>query len=572
MKCRSLRAYLDKELNPLSARLMRMHIAACPRCRQAIDEEPDLSREITRLEDAPVPQALRDKLMSDAVTAAASARAKIVPHFRSRIQGAFTMKRILIAFVVVLIAAGFGVLPGIKNSYALAQVANAMSNLKSMHMVITKSHSKTGKSSSEELWIKMPSKYRLITQSADVADDGEKTVTIQRSTESTVVTITRSQGVQGLDPTNSVLDLFNFKELVDKFKDKVLSRTSTTIEGQKATVFDLGDLIVTIDDTSSLPVRVEEYWSDGRLRKVIEHIKYNEDIPDSIFHLHIPKDALVIDTLKTSSYSAEVEQKRTQLAADLKASGAWNLAWRTGVNISSVYNQNTGSVGSPAHQEMRFRPLDVGKAWLFYIPQRNSYYVLGKWLVTDPKTPGFESVVQDREFPAPRKAKILQTYATRVILQNAKPGEYAEWMNLQNIGPGPLTIIEKHTWRDGTVYEIKGRAKHIPDGKEYKNETATFEELINRPYDSPYPAKLYWGNMSPEQIEAHKGYVEYHNRIAAILSKKNAKGFAVYEGAEVQDMGWLDDNNPLCEGKLELTRIHRPNLDVGNTSDFLGYA
>jgi outer membrane lipoprotein-sorting protein len=439
-------------------------------------------------------------------------------------------------------------------------------------MVISKVHRKTGKETNEELWIALPSRYCIKSEGGEVADDGRRQTLLAETNGVTTATISPSKGLSGLDPSGSYLALFNFRNLVREFGDKLLSRRSVTLsDGRAATVFDFGDCRFTVDNATNLPVRIEDYWPDGTLRKVIAHIDYNVEIPASLFRPRIPRNAIVIDTLKPSSFSAELEHERSEVATKLEASGAWRLAWRVGVSISSVYDQNTGSVGSPAHPGMRFTPLDAGKAWLFYIPERNSYFVLGRWLVIDERTAGYHLTVQDREFSAPRKAKVMPLPAPRVRMKNGKPGEYEEWTRLQNLGPGPLTIVEEDSWNGGLTYEIRGRAKHIPDGKVYQNESVAFDKLNDLPMDVPYPERLYWGNLSNEETSGLRGYVDYHNRVAAILGNKNAKGYSEYEGAEVQDMGWLDDNVPLCEGKLQLTRGHRPDLKPCDMSQYLGY-
>lgn len=581
MNCKTFRsniaAFLAGELDERSSDEHRRHAEECSNCAAEIRStailvdllKAHLNRDVPERVEAVVLKGLDPLRRLQRRTTTSP-----LP-LRSHIQGVFTMKRrtVVVGLVAVAVAVGLAVLPGLQSNRALAGVANAIANANSIHLVIKKAHTKTGERSIEELWIKLPSQYRLRSGYGEVADNGQKTIRVHISNGVTTATISASEGLKGLDPTSSYLTLFNFRELVEKFGDKVLSRTSTRLsDGRMATIFDFGDCRFTVDDATNLPVRIEDYRSDGSLKKVIEHIEYDVEIPDTVFDLQIPKNAIVIDTLTPSASSPEVERDRSRIAAKLESSGAWKLAWRIGAPISSVYSQNSGSVASPAHPGMQFRPLEYGKAWLFYIPKRNSYFVLGKWHITDGKTAGYSLTVQDREFPAPRKPQLLAPRAPRVCVQNAKPGEYNNWTNLQNLGPGPLTIIEKHSWNGGTFYEIQGRAKHIPDGKEYKDETATFEELINRPYDLPYPTKPYWGNLPPEEIKSRKGYIDYHNRIAAFLSNKNSEGYPVYDGAKIQDMGWLDDNAPLCEGKLQLTRIHRRNLDEGDTSDYLGYA
>lgn len=508
MCCHKLRAYLNEELNPLSRILMYIHIAACPHCRKMM-EEGYLSREIRRLEDTPVPPALRDKLMADAISA--SRTQATPPLLRSRTQGVFTMKRALIAFglVVVLAVIGLGILPRQGGSVALADVARAMANVKSAHMVVFDADVKTGERHTIEVWIKSPSKYRMLEEGVgEMADNGKRSVEIGTRDGVLTATIEQSKGFKGLEHIMPSLSFFNGEEAVDyliKENDLAFvgSKPDVLADGRKAKIIELralegGKVLITVDDATDRLYKVMAYRKNGKLEDGLEQIEYDMEIPDSMFELRIPKNAMVLDTLTPDSPNLKAEH--ASIGKKLEASGAYPM-WED-LN-GSCY------VHSKYHSGMRFRT--EGNTYIYYLPKRNTYYVFGKALVTDSKIPGFKRVVNEGEFTAPYKPDISQE---QVVLRLDKPGDYAEApgsfdnLRIQNIGNSPMVI----TYRKRTYdYVIQGKAKLLPLGTVYQNRIVKYGGFDFPEFKSIDPEKLDFGGLPASEVKFMKQRVEENN-------------------------------------------------------------
>jgi hypothetical protein len=102
MLCDNLRAYLDNELTPPEAVVMRVHSRFCPTCRRNTAVWSCISKEIKLAEDGPELQSLRERLMADARTASARARLSMSTASRPRTRQMAPYFAGLLAAVLIL--------------------------------------------------------------------------------------------------------------------------------------------------------------------------------------------------------------------------------------------------------------------------------------------------------------------------------------------------------------------------------------------------------------------------------------------------------------------------------------
>lgn len=519
MRCPDLRAYLDRELGPLSRMLMRTHVAFCPRCRKAVEEEPDLSRGIRRLEDTPVPQALRDKLMSDAMTAAASARATVASSRpKSPLRGVVTMKRAIIAAGVIAVATviGLGIWPSNRGNAVLAQVARAMENVKSVHLTGYEIHGENRERRDFELWIEHPAKFRLKgvgSKTYEMADDGTKRVMLNWSRGTCSVTVSRSESLPAGFPA---LSWFSGEGLLNTTKMGIVeSRSETLPDGRPVKIIVLAGMdpdyyktVITIDEATDLLVDVEEYRK-GKLETKMENFEYNADLPDSLFEIKIPANAQVFDKRHPKPESAERKALKDRINENMRAEGAHQ--------ICSLGAGDT--CGTPNHSGLQFQMAGEGITYIWYAKSRNAYYVFGKAIATDSKKRGYRRTVEDGWLIAPYKPdRRPGTFQMRID----RPGDYRELLlpndhghngfgaeRIQNVGKGPLILMEE-------VCGIRfyGEAKVYPQGKVYHDGEIAHLHEIRSPGNGDYYdiAKADFGNLPGSEVKAMKADMVEHNR------------------------------------------------------------
>jgi len=403
MKCENLKGYLDGQLGLFDRLLMLAHVRLCAPCRQNRAEWLSLSREIGRLEDEPVPSALKERLITDAVTAAASARARrtLPASRRPREQEVWKVRKALFAagLVVILVAVGFWLLPNRQGDFALADVARAMSKVKSVHFVGWSS--KSGEHRKFEGWVEGQSRMRVCEEGVeDVADDGEKLTFINYRGGACTATIKPSREFPGLEEHMGYLDLLvGPNALASALKlnaaDLVGSEPVALPDGRKVIVFELASGKrkgrLTVDAETNLVVKWEAFDKNGEVVYAIERFEYNVEIPESVFSITIPSDAIVSDlrSAGTSGSSAG----REALSQKLRAAGG-----------RTIGKLDTGQCGSSAHPGFRFRCLSKNGIEVYYFPDRNVYHVMGKALVYDHDgSSGFRQIVEDGEIHLPGK-------------------------------------------------------------------------------------------------------------------------------------------------------------------------
>jgi hypothetical protein len=342
-----------------------------------------------------------------AVSAMAAAAAPVSSGRRSSI----SWRRALpaAAFVVVLVAIGSWLLPQ-PHSIALADVARAMANVQSAHFVVW-----TGQQPVGEVWVKGPDKCLMRAEGRlDAADDGQRTISIERRGGPQLLAIVQpprsmpglgelSEGMTYLDwlsgpgLTHSVLEIGGAK--------MIWTEEVALPDGRRAVNVTLAvptpsgptpeEMVITVDPDTDLVIAWERFiaWErpgegHGGLR--VDRIDYDVEVPDSLFSLDIPTDAVVVDLLTPPSDG--LTAKGQALAKEAEAMGA-DVIFNGGPDHS--YG---GSCGTSHHTNLRFQFLDRNATSIYYLPERNTYCVAGRVLVLTSDSSGFSQVVEDDEF------------------------------------------------------------------------------------------------------------------------------------------------------------------------------
>ncbi|MBP6963724.1 MAG: hypothetical protein KBC96_04885 [Armatimonadetes bacterium] len=539
MKCANLKAYLDNQLNFYERLLMAAHVKSCASCRQNMAEWSGLSRDIERLEGEPVPPALRERVMADAMTAAASAQARDASESRSpRAQGVFVMKRALLvaAFAVVLVAVGFWLLPGENGDFALADMAQAMTKVQSVHFTGF-SIDGSGRRQPVEGWVKGASKIRIrVNGIRDVADDGKRLVAIERD-YLPKVTIRSTGSLQGLARGMTYLDLFSgpgaLRSAVVANGAEIIGEKKETAAGREVLVTELqGDagarMCVFTDLSTNLLVRSETYDPAGTLIECIERVEYDVPVNDSLFVLAIPDDLPVLDMISPSPEEIlddrEAEFKRLQ--ADPNASMLFFQDHSPAKRL--------GSCGSSFHPDFQFEMFGPGLVSIHYLADKNMYRVLGKVRAHSLKDGWRSDMVEDGYIRLAGEPQVED-----VLMLDGKVGDYCKAdrgvYRIENIGPGPATV----TWHEvKKAFVIRGRATVLPTGRAYTNGVVELD--IDHGHDiAEYVTsggKLDWGNLPHSEIESMKADIDVAVRLARIEAAANGDGFGRIDGTEVTAM------------------------------------
>lgn len=414
MRCDDLTAYLDGQTGFLKRLAMRAHLIWCAECRRHAVEWQCLSRDITRLEGEPVPPALKEKLMADA-TAAADARSLMHSSYPSsrRTMEAKDMKKLLAVAgsAALLIAVGAWLLPRNPGNYALADVARAMSNARSVHFVGWFLDQESSERRQLEGWIKGPDKYRMIEEGhRDQAIDGDRMTTVTLSGSEAQALIQSANGVEqeiGIAAfrSNEALDF-----VVKKTQATVTERTRTSLNGVPVTVLTLsgrgGKALIYINEDTDLIARFEQYSGKGELRTSVDTFEYDTDIPAIVFKPVIPSGIPVIDTVAPVSEEIRKwrrEQRNILLGYEPVGDGVWRFKG-PGLHQIDVFAGH--DVEAPHHPGFTLTALktaqpDRNAAEVFYLPDKNVYRVLGAVRIKGPN--GFSRVVEDGDIRLPGK-------------------------------------------------------------------------------------------------------------------------------------------------------------------------
>jgi len=576
MKCDNLKAYLDNQLRFFDRLVMRAHTRSCAECRQNTAIWSPLSREIERLEGEPVPPTLREKLMADAIAAAASTRARqaSTPIEQGGAQRVWRIRKAYLAaaFVVLMVAVGFGLFPYRTANSALAEVARAMSKVKSVHFVAWKAHS-TGKRGRIEGWVVGSSKMRIRTESGgaveDFADDGSTVVEVNTWARPPYATIYRSE-TSARWPMDISIDLFRGRGLLKQWENplrpyKMTSREITLTNGRKAVVYELNwpgqKTLLTVDPDSDLIVGLENLkfaGTDQEVREVVERIEYNVEIPDSVFTPAIPKGIPVLDL--TRPVPAAVLEWREAEMKRLRADPNVKVFWSAG----GGYKSRGGVLYRPG---FRIEVAGSGPVMMAYLPEADLYRVVGTARVFS-EDGSYSRFVEDQDVRLPGQPQ----YPKPELLLSGGPGSHGGldehdphrgFRRFVNVGNGPLTITFKCEWGETQrTFFVKGTAKLVPFGVVCKNQTIKENDLpdIEAVRD---PNKLDWGGLPASEIEVAKAELDVQMRVREIFSTKDAKGRVLIDGERVRITYHCDGT--YCSGRVKIVPA-----GVGPTATTLG--
>ncbi len=343
---------------------------------------------------------------SSARQKAVSAMVEVAAAAGSRRRSSISWRRAVpaAAFVVVLVASGFWLLPR-RHGVALADVARAMANVQSAHLAGWRVAGSTGELAAFEVWVKGPSKLRWRVEGGqDIADDGE-TLVLVSSLGSVglprIAEIRRSGELGGAREGMTYLDLFQgpwvVQAALERGGTRVREWTPVTLtDGRQGVELVLsvpgcpenGVKVMTVDADTDLLVQWERYNGEGELWEKVERIDYDVDIPDSILAAEIPEDAFVIDQLAPTP--PELRAERAAMAEQLNFDpGAYQVC---------KFGGPGGTGGSEYHTDLRFRCLDRDGIIVYYLPEDNTYYVIGRALAYMEDGSDLWQVVEDAEF------------------------------------------------------------------------------------------------------------------------------------------------------------------------------
>jgi len=371
------------------------HAAFCSTCRRSRADWSHLSREFGRLEDEPVRGSLEEKLVADAMKASAAARSQMADAFpkRARAREALRMKRALLAagFALILVLTGISLFPRLQPSYALAQVARAMAQVRSVHFVGWYTDHDSGQRRKLEGWATGSSKLRFSLE-GDMEEylDGDRLVRVHLSGPEPEAVI---QSAKEAEP-EFTLNLFQgptaLQALIKRARAEVVSSGARTLPGgRKAIVYEVRARgirwLICADPQTRLLMRFEE-CSGGKPRTVIERFDYDLDIPDSVFEPAIPKGMPVVDLLTPPS--PEKKEWRFKQHQKLYQQGA-----------EVVVSIHSGKDESPFHPGYAFKCLSSGGLLVYYVADEDVYWVLGTARVSGPN--GFSRIVEDGTIKLP---------------------------------------------------------------------------------------------------------------------------------------------------------------------------
>jgi hypothetical protein len=343
-------------------------------------------------------------------------------------------RAVLVAtFTVILTVAGYWFLSGKRQDAALAQVATAMADVKSAHLVGWRLDSDTGQRRRIEAWVKAPDRFRLTLEGlADAADDGQKMVTVTTVFGVASVLISPTGQFPGRERGLTYLDLFTGPEGVQAglraSGSRLIGWRSGTLPGKGAVEIaeidtGTGKAELAFDAESKLLVGWEVHDGEGRLIQGLGEVEYNAQVPDTVFTVAFPPGATVTD-LRVPERD-DLAATREALAERLEArANTWNTA-----------KVPSGDCGSEFHDGLRFRCLSQGGMSVYYLPDRNTYFVVGKALVYQ-RGGGYRRIVEDAEMTAPRP-----------------PDHPIEEIRLQRVGPP--TPPDVRARRDALVRQVE---------------------------------------------------------------------------------------------------------------------
>ncbi|HET6454897.1 MAG TPA: hypothetical protein VFI02_10865, partial [Armatimonadota bacterium] len=347
--------------------------------------DKQLSRKIGQLEGEPAPTALKDKLMADAMTAAASARTQSPSPVPRQLgaQGVWKMRKAYLAaaFALVMVAAGFWFLPRQNGSAALADVSRAMARVKSVHFVGWGEDSTHGRSTMEG-WIVGDSKLRYREEGEawldDYGDDGKIVVEVNTYSRNPYATIRASDNDERW-PMELSLSLFRGHNVLEDARNplhpsKITSRKATLPDGRRVVIYQLGwpgqETTLTVDAQSDLILKIEslKHFDEREVREAIDRIEYNVEILDLVFRPSIPRGLRVLDL--TKSLSPDIARRRQAEMKRLRSDPSAHITWH-------IPGGQRSSCGVLYRKGYMFEVAGPGEIMIAYVPALDVYRVIG---------------------------------------------------------------------------------------------------------------------------------------------------------------------------------------------------
>lgn len=310
MRCDDLTAFLESQTGFLKRLALRAHLIRCASCRQRKAEWLCLSREISRLEGESVPPALTERLMADAMAAAADARSRLSSSSSNgaRARKVSDMKKALAVagLAAVLIVAGFWLFP---RQSGLEGVVQAMSNVDTVHYTGWQIDQETGERRRLETWIKGDKVRRTLAGKVDmvIADGKETWIQYDHPVwHEPRATIRRADGPDSYRMARAFRSEEAIRVLMKESGGEVRPAGTKTLDGVRVTVTEIIEpegrpgwghpkMVVYANSDTDLIVKLEQYSREGKLLYVLDRFDYNTDFPDSVFSIKIPKGMPVED-------------------------------------------------------------------------------------------------------------------------------------------------------------------------------------------------------------------------------------------------------------------------------------
>lgn len=438
------------------------------------------------------------------------------------------MKRTLSAAVavVILILTGLSVYPRMQPGYALAQSALAMSKIESAH-VIGFAVGRSGERKKLEMWVK-GDRMRISCDGVyEESLDGKLSIQVTLGEPEPEALV---QPAENVEP-DITLSMFHGPTAVDKAvknngAEFAGTRRIHLPNGMPALVTEVQGChkrwLVYMDPETDLIIRWESYY-DGRLEEAIETFMYNVPVPDSVFTLTIPKGIPVLDLVTPPS--PEKREWRLKQGQRLDQQCA-----QVAISISS------GEDRSRFHPDFSFKCLSSGGLKVYYLPNEDVYWVLGKARITGPN--GFSEVMEDRAIKLPGKADNREA-----LMEKGKRGEFCnaekteiwqfEPIRFVNAGAGPLTVRWDKTRE---IFTIEGKARLLPLGNVYADQTIDLKswDIIDQLERLEKPV---WTGLPDHEAVVAREELDNLQRSRRLVKTDDKTGDNYINGAKVEFEG-----------------------------------
>jgi hypothetical protein len=319
-----------------------------------------------------------------------------------------------------------------RGSFALADVARATAHVRSAHYVGWELDPSGGREAKEG-WIE-PRRARM-TEGGAIDEYYDESRFVEIRTEDGHVQVTIDPLPDDLAKLLGEGGGYVHRLLWPQAAQEALDRRGETLagwerqrlpDGRRVVVADLtaGDRTtrMTVDERTDLIMWAQSYQG-GKLVGEIGPIEYNVDIPEEVFHVSIPEGAAVVDN------NAE---PNSLLAKGNTPPGEVML-------LHAPAGGRFGSCGSPFHTHLRFEVVGNEAAGVSYVPERNSYRVVGKVRITGD---GLDVTVESREYVMP--------FPPDVTLEQYKAEEARRQAEAERRMPPP----EVQRWREARREEL----------------------------------------------------------------------------------------------------------------------